>query len=224
MTTSFKNVVNHCVVYCVFAAIVFASSKFVAHMLIKSSNLDSAQCAVNVYDPTINESRMRIEPPTPSNTQIVRFDYSCDIRRTFVTCLIEYLAFALVFWICSYLPCMMKKNKNRVQFSDEIDIYYFEPLSSRASSNDVTGIDEDRRIASEAPTSNASIAAIDPDSNPVLAAFDDAVKVKDRTIQNLTSERDELLKKVSEIEELNKLLCNEFSLQQARRNMACTSD
>ena len=76
-------------------------------------------------------------------------------------------------------------------------------------------------MASEA-TSDASMAAIDSDSNPVLAACQDALNVKDRTIQKLTSERDKLLKALSEVEELNKILCNNFHLQATRRNMACT--
>ena len=143
MTTSFKNVVNHCVVYCVFAAIVLASSKFVAHMLIKSSNLDSAQM-------------LMIEPPTSSNTQIVRFDYSCDIQRTFVTCLIEYLAFALVLWICSYLPCIMK-NKTEVAENDTDIVLFHSALFSESFSASSS--------ASSSPPSNASIAAIDPDSD-----------------------------------------------------------
>ena len=219
MTTSFKNVVNHCVVYCVFVAIVFASSKFVAHMLIKSSNLDSAQCAVNVYAPTINESSMRIEPPNPSNTQIKRFDYSCDIRRTFLTCLVEYLAFALVLWICSYLPCMMKKNTEVAENDTDVVVFPsapFSPLSITSSSASSS--------ASSSPPSNASIAAIDPDSDLVLVAYHDALYASKRTIEKLTSERDKLFKELSEVEELNKTLCKQFSQQQARRNMACTSD
>ena len=76
-------------------------------------------------------------------------------------------------------------------------------------------------MASEA-TSDASMAAIDSDSNPVMAAFQDALNVKDHTIQKLTSERDELLQKVSEIEKLNAQLCNTVSLRQSRKNMACT--
>ena len=76
MTTSLKNVVNHRVKSCGFAAIVFASSKFVAHMLMKSSNLDSAQCSVNFFDPTMNKSRILYEESTDKTKHQHQMDSS----------------------------------------------------------------------------------------------------------------------------------------------------